>query len=113
MATSSPVRYEISTSTIPRRYCPNPYNVAFYWITENNRVELTTLAHALWTLHEDDEREVILYVTVDDWELEILFRILGKRCVFISQLATVTPCIRIAHPSEGVCQQVLLSSNTL
>jgi hypothetical protein len=84
MATSGPVTYEISTSTILRRYCPNPCNVAFYWITENNHVELTTLAHALWNLHEDDEQEVVIYVTIDDWELEILFRILGKRCMFIT-----------------------------
>jgi hypothetical protein len=83
MATTSQVVYEISTSALPRRYCPNPCNVA-YWITENNRVEITTLAHAIWNQHEDDEREVVVYVTVDDWELEILFRILGKKCVFIT-----------------------------
>jgi hypothetical protein len=84
MAETSPVHYEISTSQIPRRYAPNPCTVAFYWITENNRVEVTTLAHALWNLHEDDEREVVLYVTVEDWELEILYRLLGKRCIFIT-----------------------------
>jgi hypothetical protein len=84
MAAPGPVTYEISTSSIPRRYCPTPFNAAFYWITENNRVELTTLAHALWKLHEDDEGEVVIYATVEDWELEILFRILGKRCVFIT-----------------------------
>jgi hypothetical protein len=82
MATTNTVSYEISTSQIPRRYSPTPFNVVFYWITENNRVELTTLAHALWNLHEDDEGEVVIYVTVDDWELEILYRILGKRCTF-------------------------------
>jgi hypothetical protein len=84
MATTAPVSYEISTSSNPRRYCPTPFNVAFYWITENNRVELTTLAHALWNLHEDTEGEVVIYACVDDWELEILFRILGKRCIFIT-----------------------------
>jgi hypothetical protein len=84
MATIDPVSYEISTSSIPRRYCPTPFNVAFYWITENNRVELTTLAHALWNLHEDDTGEVVIYACVDDWELEILYRILGKRCMFIT-----------------------------
>jgi hypothetical protein len=88
MSITTQIVYEISTSTFPRRYAPNPCSVAFYWITENRRVEITTLAHTLWGLHEDDEREVVLYVAVDDWELEILFRILGKRCVFVTHPST-------------------------
>jgi hypothetical protein len=88
MNTANQVVYEISTSTFPRRYAPNPCNVVFYWITENRRVEITTLAHSIWNLHEDDEREVVVYVTVDDCELEILFRILGNKCVFVTHTST-------------------------
>jgi hypothetical protein len=40
-------------------------------LDHNRRVEITTLAHSIWNLHDDDEREVTVYVTVDDWELEI------------------------------------------
>jgi hypothetical protein len=49
----------------------NPCNVAFYWITLNKRVEITICM-----------REGIVYVTVDDWELEILFRILSNKCLY-------------------------------
>jgi hypothetical protein len=88
MNAANEVVYEISTSAFPRRHCPNPCSVAFYWITENRRVAITSLAHYIWNLHEDDDRDVIVYVTVDDWELEILFRILGSKCVLITHPTT-------------------------
>jgi hypothetical protein len=74
MNAANQVVYEISTSAFPRRYFPNPCNVVFYWITENRRVEIIMLADYICNLHEEDQWEVIVYVTVDDWELEILFR---------------------------------------
>jgi hypothetical protein len=88
MNAANQVVYAISTSAFPRRYCPNPCSVAFYWITENRRVEITAFARCIWNLHEEDERGVIVYVTVDDWELEILFHILGSTCVFITHPTT-------------------------
>jgi hypothetical protein len=62
--------------------------VTFYWITENRHVEITALAHYIWNLHEEDERKVLVYVAVEDWELEILLRILGNKCVLITHPTT-------------------------
>jgi hypothetical protein len=55
---------------------------------ENKRVEITTLAHHFWNLHEHDEQEVIVYVPVAGWELEALYCILGQKFAFISHLST-------------------------
>jgi hypothetical protein len=48
------------------------------------REQACTLAQYIWNLHEEDERDVVVYVTVDDWELEILFRILGNKCAHLT-----------------------------
>jgi hypothetical protein len=47
------VVYEISTS-------------AQCGVLLDHREAITTLAHGMWSLHEEDEREAIVYVTVDD-----------------------------------------------
>jgi hypothetical protein len=36
-----------------------------------------------WNLHEEDDREVIVYVAVADWEVEVLFCNLGQKCMLV------------------------------